>query len=67
LNVLHKEKIVHRNKKLENVFILKKEHCKVGDFSISKELERRFVEAITQAATPVFALFFSLFGVFHLH
>jgi NIMA (never in mitosis gene a)-related kinase len=52
LKVLHENKIIHRDLKLENVFLFNKTHCKIGDFSISKELEWTFLQASTQSGTP---------------
>jgi serine/threonine protein kinase len=54
LTVLHENKIIHRDLKLENVFIFDKARCKIGDFSTTKEVEGTFVEAQTQAGTPFF-------------
>jgi NIMA (never in mitosis gene a)-related kinase len=56
LAALHKAKIIHRDVKPENVFVFKKTHCKIGDFSISKEMEGTFVKASTQAGTPFYGV-----------
>jgi serine/threonine protein kinase len=42
LIVLHEHKIVHRDIKLENVFVTKEKHCKIGDFNLSKKVENSF-------------------------
>jgi serine/threonine protein kinase len=56
LGALHKAKIIHRDMKPENVFVFKKTHCKIGDFSISKEMEGTFVKAHTLAGTQFYCL-----------
>jgi serine/threonine protein kinase len=51
LEALHSANIIHRDVKLENVFMFKNGHCKIGDFSLSKELEHSLKSASSVVGT----------------
>jgi serine/threonine protein kinase len=67
VNELHRKKIVHRDLRLENIFISKYGHYKIGDFSVSVIFEGTFEKRNTIIGTQFSFLFlFSLFFFFFL-
>jgi serine/threonine protein kinase len=52
LKCLRESKIIHRNIKLQNLFIFKKHYYKIGGFSISKHFKGSSEEAKTLTGTP---------------
>jgi NIMA (never in mitosis gene a)-related kinase len=52
LRVLHSKNILHRDLKSANIFLTKNYSLKIGDFGISKVLERS--SAITCIGTPLY-------------
>jgi serine/threonine protein kinase len=62
---VHGQKIVHRDMKLENVFLTKEGICKIGDFNLSKELAHSFAAASSLAGTPFSLFFISVFILFY--
>lgn len=54
LKYVHDRKILHRDLKGQNIFLMKDNTVKLGDFGIAKVLERTFQEAKTQIGTPYF-------------
>ena len=52
LRVLHSKSILHRDLKSANIFLTKNYSLKIGDFGISKVLERS--SAITCIGTPLY-------------
>jgi len=53
LKSLHDMKILHRDLKSANVFILKNDHVKLGDLNVSKIMKEELV--YTQTGTPYYA------------
>ena len=51
---IHKNKIIHRDLKPANIFLTSEKKLKIGDFGISKELERASDLASTFAGTAVY-------------
>ena len=54
LRFIHKEKIIHRDLKPANIFLTTDKKLKIGDFGISKKLERTSGFASTRAAGTYF-------------
>ena len=53
LNELHKRKIIHRDLKSANIFLMKNGVCKLGDLNVAKVVENGLLR--TQTGTPYFA------------
>ena len=53
LNELHNKKIVHRDLKSANIFLMKNGICKLGDLNVAKVAENGLLR--TQTGTPFFA------------
>ena len=53
LNELHKKKIIHRDLKSANIFLMKNGICKLGDLNVAKVVENGLLR--TQTGTPYFA------------
>ena len=53
LNELHNKKIIHRDLKSANIFLMKNGTCKLGDLNVSKVVENELLR--TQTGTPFFA------------
>ena len=53
LNELHKRKIIHRDLKSANIFLMKNGICKLGDLNVAKVVENGLLR--TQTGTPYFA------------
>jgi NIMA (never in mitosis gene a)-related kinase len=53
LNELHKRKIVHRDLKSANIFLMKNGLCKLGDLNVAKVVKNELLR--TQTGTPYFA------------
>ena len=53
LNELHKRKIIHRDLKSANIFLMKNGLCKLGDLNVAKVVENELLR--TQTGTPYFA------------
>ena len=53
LNELHKKKIIHRDLKSANIFLMKNGICKLGDLNVAKVVENELLR--TQTGTPYFA------------
>jgi NIMA (never in mitosis gene a)-related kinase 1/4/5 len=53
LKALHDSKICHRDLKCANVFLTSKGEVKLGDFNVSKVLQRGMLH--TQTGTPYYA------------
>ena len=53
LNELHSKKIIHRDLKSANIFLMKNGVCKLGDLNVSKVVENELLR--TQTGTPFFA------------
>ncbi|MCQ2819034.1 MAG: serine/threonine-protein kinase Nek [archaeon] len=54
LNYIHSLKIIHRDIKSQNIFMMKNGEVKLGDFGISKVLKNTFDFAQTSLGTPYF-------------
>ncbi len=54
LQHLHKKKIIHRDLKSANVFLMKSGIVKLGDFGISKGLKSSRDKAVTMVGTPYY-------------
>ena len=54
LDYIHRRKILHRDIKLQNVFITANNTTKLGDFGISKVLESTNAQAMTVQGTPYY-------------
>ena len=54
LQHLHKKKIIHRDLKSGNVFLMKSGIVKLGDFGISKGLKSSRDKAVTMVGTPYY-------------
>ena len=54
LHYLHNKKIIHRDIKCQNIFMMKNGTCKLGDFGISKKLKHTNDFACTSLGTPFF-------------
>lgn len=54
LKYLHEHKIMHRDLKSQNVFLMKNDFVKLGDFGISKQLENSKQLCQTQIGTPFY-------------
>jgi NIMA (never in mitosis gene a)-related kinase len=53
LNYLHEKKIIHRDLKSANIFLMKNGVCKLGDLNVAKVVENGLLR--TQTGTPYFA------------
>ena len=53
LNELHTKKIIHRDLKSANIFLMKNGICKLGDLNVAKVVENELLR--TQTGTPYFA------------
>ena len=53
LNELHKRKIIHRDLKSANIFLMKNGLCKLGDLNVAKVVKNELLR--TQTGTPYFA------------
>ena len=53
LKCLHDKKIMHRDLKSANIFLMKNGRCKLGDLNVSKLVEKNLV--YTQTGTPYYA------------
>ena len=53
LNELHKKKIIHRDLKSANIFLMKNGICKLGDLNVAKVVDNGLLR--TQTGTPYFA------------
>ena len=54
LKALHDKKIMHRDLKSANIFLVKDRHqCKLGDMNVSKVIKEK--ELLTQTGTPYYA------------
>ena len=54
LKALHDKKIMHRDLKSANIFLVKdKYQCKIGDMNVSKVIKEK--ESLTQTGTPYYA------------
>jgi serine/threonine protein kinase len=54
IKYIHDRKILHRDLKAENVFLMKDGTVKLGDFGIAKVLEHTFQLCQTQVGTPYY-------------
>jgi len=55
LKALHDKKILHRDLKCANIFLIKeKNQCKIGDLNVSKVLKDKFL-INTQIGTPIYS------------
>ncbi|CAF0738261.1 unnamed protein product [Didymodactylos carnosus] len=54
LKHVHDRKVLHRDIKSENVFLMKNGSCKLGDFGIAKVLNTTMELAKTQAGSPYY-------------
>nr|CAB3264288.1 serine/threonine-protein kinase Nek3-like [Phallusia mammillata] len=54
VNYIHDRRILHRDLKSENVFLIKSEDVKLGDFGISKEIDHTLDKASTCVGTPCY-------------
>ncbi|XP_076801579.1 uncharacterized protein LOC143446019 [Clavelina lepadiformis] len=54
VSYIHERKILHRDLKSENVFLLKNGVAKLGDFGISKEINHTLDKANTCVGTPCY-------------
>ena len=51
---MHKQSILHRDLKSENIFLFEKNNCvKIGDLNVSKVTKNAI--AVTQTGTPYYA------------
>eukprot|EP00826_Nyctotherus_ovalis_P051485 TRINITY_DN6436_c0_g1_i4.p1 TRINITY_DN6436_c0_g1~~TRINITY_DN6436_c0_g1_i4.p1 ORF type:complete len:551 (+),score=141.94 TRINITY_DN6436_c0_g1_i4:2-1654(+) len=50
----HDRKILHRDLKAQNIFLTAKSYVKLGDFGISKILERTYDKAVSLVGTPYY-------------
>ena len=48
---IHKMKIIYRDLKPENIFMIENMNIKIGDFGISKQLNREYTSTINKAGT----------------
>ena len=54
LKALHDKKIMHRDLKSANIFLVKNKHqCKIGDMNVSKVIKEKVL--LTQTGTPYYA------------
>ena len=54
LKALHDKKIMHRDLKSANIFLVKEKHqCKIGDMNVSKVIKEKVL--LTQTGTPYYA------------
>lgn len=51
---IHDRKIIHRDLKAQNIFLMKNGTIKLGDFGIAKVLEQTVAQAETQVGTPYY-------------
>jgi serine/threonine protein kinase len=51
LQALHAKSIIHRDLKLENVFLTEGSDCKIGDFGLSKKVQGSFGSASSIVGT----------------
>lgn len=51
---IHKKKILHRDIKTQNIFLMKTGDAKLGDFGISKVMDGTMAEAGTVVGTPAY-------------
>lgn len=54
LAYIHKKKILHRDIKTQNIFLMKTGDAKLGDFGISKVMDGTVAEAGTVVGTPAY-------------
>ncbi|CAJ1423708.1 unnamed protein product [Effrenium voratum] len=54
LGYIHKKKILHRDIKTQNIFLMKSGDAKLGDFGISKVMDGTMAEAGTVVGTPAY-------------
>jgi len=54
LHYIHSKKILHRDIKTQNIFLMKSGDAKLGDFGISKVMEGTVAEAGTVVGTPAY-------------
>jgi len=54
VSYIHQQHILHRDLKSENVFLLKDDTIKLGDFGISKDLNHTLDQASTCVGTPCY-------------
>jgi NIMA (never in mitosis gene a)-related kinase len=54
LNVCHKNKILHRDIKSDNIYISKANIAKLGDFGVSRNLSSTIDMCRTMAGTPYY-------------
>ena len=52
---IHDRKIIHRDLKTSNIFLLKNKMVKLGDFGFAKALNSTYDQAKTQLGTPYYA------------
>lgn len=52
ISYIHKKKIIHRDLKAQNIFLLKNGIIKLGDFGIAKTLQNTWEKAKTMIGTP---------------
>eukprot|EP00434_Breviolum_minutum_P043788 symbB.v1.2.039050.t1/scaffold6316.1/size19089/1 len=53
---IHKKKILHRDIKTQNIFLMKTGDAKLGDFGISKVMDGTVAEAGTVVGTPAYLI-----------
>lgn len=51
---LHENKVIHRDIKLENIFVMKDNTVKLGDLGLSKILESKADLQLQRVGTPVY-------------
>ena len=54
MDYVHARKIIHRDLKPDNIFLTSWFQLKIGDFGVSKSLNRTFDMASTLCGTPVY-------------
>ena len=54
INHIHEKKIIHRDLKSGNIFLMKNGFVKLGDFGIAKGLQRTIDKAKTMVGTPYY-------------
>jgi serine/threonine protein kinase len=58
----HSKNIMHRDLKIENVFVKKDGHCKLGDFNLSKKLDDSLEMTKSLVGTWLIIFFFFFFS-----